>query len=77
VDELTLRAMVVEWVSVPEVPVTVTVAIPTVADAEAVNVRVEVALLLGGGVTGLVEKAAVTPVGKPVALKVVAELKLF
>lgn len=74
---MTLRAMVVEWVSVPEVPVTVTVAIPTVTDAEAVNVRVEVALLLAGGVTGLVEKAAVTPVGKPVALKVVAEPKLF
>ena len=74
---MTLRAMVVEWVSVPEVPVTVTVAIPTVADAEAVNVRVEVALLLAGGVTGLVEKAAVTPVGKPVALMVVAAPKLF
>ena len=74
---MTLSVMVVEWVSVPEVPVTVTVAIPTVADAEAVNVRVEVALLLAGGVTGLAEKAAVSPVGKPVALKVVAELKLF
>lgn len=77
VDELTVKAMVVECVSVPEVPVTVTVAVPTVAVAEAVNVRVEVALPLAGGVTGLVEKAAVTPVGRPVALSVVAELKLF
>ena len=69
--------MVVEWVRDPETPVTVTVAVPTVADADAVNVRVEVALPLAGGVTGLVEKAAVTPLGKPVVLSVVAELKLF
>ena len=74
---MTVSEMVVEWVSEPEVPVTVTVAVPVVADAEAVNVRVEVALPLAGGVTGLVEKAAATPVGKPVALSVVAALKLF
>ena len=60
----------------PEVPVTVTVAEPVVAVAEAVNVSVELMLPLAGGVTGLVEKAAVTPLGKPVALSVVAELKL-
>lgn len=59
----------------PEVPVIVTVAVPTVALAEAVSVRVEVALPFAGGVTGLVENAAVTPVGKPDALSVVAELK--
>lgn len=63
--------------SEPEVPVTVTVAVPTVADAEAVNVRVELVLPLAGGVTGLGEKAAVTPEGRPVALSVVAELKPF
>jgi hypothetical protein len=62
-------------VSEPEVPVIVTVAAPTVALAEAVSVRVEVALPFAGGVTGLVEKAAVTPLGNPVALNVVAELK--
>lgn len=50
---------------------------PTVALAEAVSVRVEVALPFAGGVTGLVEKVAVTPLGSPVALSVVAELKLF
>jgi hypothetical protein len=44
--------------------------------AEAVNVSVELTLPLAGGVTGLVEKAALTPLGKPVALSVVAELKL-
>ena len=61
----------------PDVPVIVTVAAPVVAVAEAVSVRVEVAAPLAGGVTGLVENAAVTPLGKPVALSVVAELKLF
>jgi hypothetical protein len=59
----------------PEVPVIVTVAAPTVALAEAVSVSVEVALPFAGGVTGLVENAAVTPVGRPLALNVVAELK--
>ena len=52
-------------------------AAPVVAVAEAVKVSVDVALPLVGGVTGFVENAAVTPLGKPVALKVVAELKLF
>ena len=49
-------------------------AVPTVALEEAVRVRVEVALPLAGGVTGLVENAAVTPLGRPLALNVVAEL---
>ena len=53
----------------------VTVAAPTVALAEAVSVSVEVALPFAAGVTGLVENAAVTPVGRPVAVSVVAELK--
>lgn len=52
----------------------VTVAVPTVALEEAVSVRTEVALPLAGGVTGLVENAAVTPLGRPLALNVVAEL---
>jgi hypothetical protein len=62
-------------VSEPEVPVIVTVAAPVVAVEEAVSVRVEVALPFAAGVTGLVENVAVTPVGRPVALSVVAELK--
>jgi hypothetical protein len=69
--------MVVLCVSVPDVPVTVTVAVPVAAVADAVSVSVEVALPLAGGVTGFVENAAVTPLGRPVALSVVAELKLF
>jgi hypothetical protein len=57
----------------PEVPVIVTVAAPTVAEEEAVSVSVEVAVPFAGGVTGLVENVAVTPLGKPLALSVVAE----
>ena len=53
------------------------VVVPVAAEAEAVSVRVEFTLPFAGGVTGLVENAAVTPLGKPLALSVVAELKLF
>jgi len=62
-------------VSEPEVPVIVTVAAPVVAVEEAVSVRVEVTLPFAAGVTGLVENVAVTPVGRPATLSVVAELK--
>ena len=48
---------------------------PTVALADAVNVKVDVALPFAGGVTGFVENVAVTPEGRPDALSVVAELK--
>lgn len=61
--------------SEPEVPVTVTVAAPVVAVAEAVSVSVEVTVPFADGVTGFVENAAVTPLGRPEALSVVAELK--
>ena len=73
----TVRAMVVVCVVAPEVPVMVTVAAPVVAVAEAVSVRVDVAVPFAGGVTGLVENADVTPLGSPEALRVVAELKPF
>jgi len=76
-DEFTVSEIVVLCVNEPDVPVTVTVAVPVVAVADAVNDSVDVALPFAGGVTGLVENAAVTPLGKPVALNVVAELKLF
>ena len=74
---MTVSAMVVLAVVLPDVPVTVTVAGPVVAVAEAVRVSTEVVLPLAGGVTGFVENAAVTPVGNPVTLSVVAALKLF
>ncbi len=72
-----VSAIVVLLVVLPDVPVTVTVAAPVVAVAEAVSVRTDVVLPFAGGVTGLVANAAVTPVGNPETLSVVAELKLF
>ena len=63
--------------SEPEVPVTVTVAVPVVAVAEAVSVSTEVVVPFAGGVTGLVENVTVTPLGRPAALSVTAELKLL
>jgi hypothetical protein len=74
-EEFTVRAMVVLCVIDPEVPVTVIVVVPTVAVGDAVSVSVDVALPFAGGVTGLVENVAVTPLGSPLTLKVVAESK--
>jgi hypothetical protein len=74
---VTVRVIVAVCVIVPEVPVTVTVLVPIVAVEEAVNVKVDVALPFAGGITGLVENAAVTPLGSPDALSVVAELNPF
>ena len=65
------------WLSEPETPVIVTLTVPVVALPVAVNVSVEETLPLAGGVTGLGTNAAVTPLGRPEALSVVAELKLF
>src|ERR1700757_4135609 len=73
----TVRETVVVCEVAPEDPVIVTVAVPVVAVPDAVSVSVVVAAPLTGGVTGLVEKAAVTPLGNPEALSVVAELKLL
>src|SRR5579863_6591550 len=69
--------MFVLWTSDPDVPVTVTVACPRVALEAAVKVNVEFTAPLAGGVTGLGENCAVTPVGRPVAVSDVAELKPF
>jgi len=74
---VTVRLMVAVCVRLPDFPVTVTVAGPVVAVAEAVSVSVEFTIPFAGGVTGFGENAAVTPLGRPVALSVVAELKPF
>ena len=73
----TVSVTVVVCVVDPDVPVMVTVAVPVVAVDDAVRVSVDVALPFAGGVTGLVENDAVTPLGKPEALSVVAELNPF
>jgi hypothetical protein len=69
--------MVAMWLSEPDAPVTVTLVVPAAAVAEAVRVNVELALLLLGGVTGVVEKPAVTPLGNPDAESAVAALNPF
>ena len=58
----------------PDVPLTVTVAAPIVAVAVAVSVNVDATFPFAGGVTGFGANDAVTPLGKPDALNVVAEL---
>jgi hypothetical protein len=68
---VTLSAIVVVCVRVPEVPVIVTVAVPVVAVPLAVNVSVLVAAV------GFGLNAAVTPVGNPDAASVTSLLKPF
>ena len=61
---LTVNAMDVLAVRLPEVPVMVTVDVPAVAELLAFSVRTL------DPVVGLVPKDAVTPVGKPEAARV-------
>jgi hypothetical protein len=69
--DFTVRLRVAVFVSVPEVPVIVTVTVPVAAVALAFKVSV---LLL---VAGLGLNAAVTPLGKPDAERVMLPLKPF
>jgi len=67
--QLTVKAMVVLAVRLPEVPLMVIVAEPTVAELLAVSVSTLLPL------AGLVANAAVTPVGKPDAASVTLPVK--
>ena len=67
----TVNETVVVWLSVPEVPVTVTVAVPVVA----VELAVKVITLVP--VVGFVPKLAVTPAGRPEAASVTEPVKPF
>jgi hypothetical protein len=66
----TVRLIVVACVSPPPVPVTVTVAGPSVAVVEAVKVTVLLVPVVEAGV-----KLAVTPVGSPLALNATLPVK--
>lgn len=68
---LTVRAMEVDAVRLPEVPVTVTVDVPVAAVLLAENVSALEA------VTVLGVKVAVTPLGRPLAVRVTAPANLF
>jgi hypothetical protein len=70
-DEFTVSARVVVAFRLPEVPVIVTVAVPVVAVALAVNVSTLVP------VVGLVPNVAVTPLGRPDAASVTLPVNPF
>jgi len=67
----TVRATVVVCVRLPEVPVIVTVVVPATAALDAVNVNVLEVVVLEG------LNEAVTPAGKPLALRATDPLKLL
>lgn len=66
-----MRARVVVWVRLPEVPVMVMVAGPTAAVVEAVRLRTLAPVVL------LRLKDGVTPAGRPVAESATDPVKLF
>ena len=66
-----VRAMLTVWLSVPLVPVTVTLAVPVAAVLEAVKVTVLVPVVEAG------LKLAVTPAGKPLAARATVPVKPF
>jgi hypothetical protein len=69
--EFTVRVTVVVWVRAPEVPVMVMVDVPTVAVLLAVNVSVLVPVVLAG------LKVAVTPAGRPEAVRLTLPVNPF
>jgi len=64
-------------VSDPEVPINSMVEVPVGARLVALQVMVTLTLPLAGGVTGLAEAVADTPLGNSFTLKVTAELNPF
>jgi len=65
------------FVSDPEVPINSMVEVPVGALLLAVHVMVTFTLPFAGGVTGLAEAVADTPLGKPLTLNVTAEWNPF
>ena len=63
--------------SEPEVPISSIVVVPVGARREALQVMVTVALPFAGGVTGLADAVAETPLGNSLTLKSTAELNPF
>jgi len=65
------------FVSDPEVPISSMVVVPVGARLEALQVRVTFTLPFAGGVTGLDEAVADTPLGNSFTLKLTAEWNPF
>ena len=72
-----MRLIVVELLTLPEVPVTVTVAVPTAAVLLAVKVNVLVGLVFEVTFTLAGLNDAVTPLGRPDAERVTVPPKPF
>jgi hypothetical protein len=67
----------VSFVSDPEVPISSMVVVPVGARLEALHVIVTFTLPFAGGVTGLADAVADTPLGNSLTLKSTAELNPF
>jgi hypothetical protein len=67
----------ISFVSDPEVPISSMVVVPVGARLEALHVMVTVVLPFAGGVTGLAEAVADTPLGNSFTLRSTAELNPF
>jgi hypothetical protein len=67
----------ISLVSDPEVPISSMVVVPVGARLEALQVMVTFTLPFAGGVTGLAEAVADTPLGNSFTLSVTAELNPF
>ena len=67
----------VSFVSDPEVPISSMVEVPVGARREALHLIVTFTLPFAGGVTGLAEAVADTPLGNPLTLNETAELNPF
>lgn len=67
----------VSFVSDPEVPINSMVVVPVGARREALQVMVTFTLPFAGGVTGLAEAVADTPLGNSLTLSSTAELNPF
>jgi len=67
----------ISFVSDPEVPISSMVVVPVGARLEALHVSVTFTLPFAGGVTGLAEAVADTPLGNSFTLSVTAEWNEF
>jgi hypothetical protein len=77
VQGATVMVTGVSFVSDPEVPISSMVVVPVGARREALHVMVTFTLPFAGGVTGLAEAVADTPLGNSFTLKSTAELNPF
>ena len=67
----------ISFVSDPEVPISSMVVVPVGARLEALHVMVTLTLPFAGGVTGLAEAVADTPLGNSFTLSVTGEWNAF